>query len=223
MRRVVTTAAAAVLAATTSLSAALPTHAAWRDNTRTLSAERTWQIARTHGIWMFGDSITAADSPDLAGLLRPTGRVLAVDATPGIPTEPAVDQLLERLRSGPPRRLVMALGTNDSDARVVSRQIARVMSAVPATTTVYWVNIWKYRWLNRGTEGDRAATAAINAAIERADRGHPNLQTVDWWATVESDPHRYLRDGVHTLPAGRAARNHLIVSAVHGQGQPARH
>jgi len=220
----VTASATAVLAATTSLSGALPTHAAWRDNARTLSAERTWQTARTQGIWMFGDSITAADSPDLAGLLRPSGHVLAVDATPGIPTEPAVNQLLERLRhSGPPRRLVMALGTNDSDPRVVARQIDRVLNAVPATTTVYWVNIWKHRWLNRGAESDRTATAAINAVIERADRGHPNLQTVDWWTTVETDPHHYLRDGVHTLPAGRAARNHLIERAVYGPGRPARH
>jgi hypothetical protein len=205
------------------LAAPLPTHAAWQDNTRTLSPEPTWQEARTDGLWMFGDSITAADSPELGTLLRPSGRPLAVDATPGIPTGPAVDLLLERLRrSGAPRRLVMALGTNDSDSRVVAAQVARVMRAVPPTTRVYWVNVWKRRWLTSGTGGDRSVTLAINAALQRADRRHANLETVNWWATVDADPLRYLRDGVHTLPAGRTARNQLILAAVDGANGPAR-
>ena len=219
VRRRLTPAVAAALATTAVLAAPLPTHAAWQDNARTQSPERTWQAARTNGIWMFGDSITAADSPALAALLRASGRPLAVDATPGIPTRPAVDLLVERLRrSGAPQRLVMALGTNDRDAGAVGAQVARVMNAVPPTTRVYWVNVWKHRGLNGTTENDRSVTAAINAVIGRADRRHANLETVDWWATVEANPRHFLRDGVHTLPAGRAARNHLILDAVSGRG-----
>lgn len=219
VRRLLTPTVAAVLATTAVLAAPLPTHAAWQDNTRTQSPERTWQAARTNGIWMFGDSITAADSPELAALLRSSGRPLAVDATPGIPTRPAVDLLIERLRrAGAPQRMVMALGTNDRDARAVGAQVARVMNAVPPTTTVYWVNVWKHRWLNSTSEHDREVTAAINAVIGRADRRHANLETVDWWATVEADPRHFLRDGVHTLPAGRSTRNQLILEAVSGRG-----
>lgn len=214
-RRLLTAVAAAGLVVLTSLATPLPTHAAWQANDRTLSSESTWRTARTTGVWVFGDSITASDSPELSVLLRPSGLLVAVDATPGIPTEPAVDRLLDRLRhSGAPRRLVVALGTNDSDATVVSTQIGRVMGSVPSTTRVYWVNVWKHRWLNAGTGSDRSAALAINAAIQRADVRHRNLQTVDWWTTVEADPHRYLRDGVHTLPAGRAARNDLIAAAL---------
>lgn len=208
-------AAAAALAALTSLAAALPTHAAWEDSTRTLSAESRWAAARTEGVWVFGDSITASDSPELGLLLRPSGLLVAVDATPGIPTGPAVDRLLDRLRhSGAPLRLVVALGTNDTDAGDVSAGISRVMRAVPSTTQVYWVNVWKHRWLSTRADSDRSAAIAINAAIRRADVRHRNLETVDWWTTVEADPHRYLHDGVHTLPAGREARNSLIAAAL---------
>ena len=97
VRRRLTPAVAAALATTAVLAA--PPHPRRLAGQRPHAVpERTWQAARTNGIWMFGDSITAADSPALAALLRASGRPLAVDATPGIPTRPAVDLLVERLR-----------------------------------------------------------------------------------------------------------------------------
>jgi len=207
--------AAATLTTAGALSAPAPTHAAWQENVRVVSPDRTWQVARSGGVWLYGDSITASDAPDLAVSLRRRNLVLAWDATPGIPTEPAVDRLVDRLHeSRPPSRLVMALGTNDSDARLVTSQVERVMHAVPATTRVYWVNTWKARWLVTGADSDRRAAAAVNAALTRADRRHRNLELVDWAGTVAATPRRYLRDGVHTLPAGRSVRNALIADAL---------
>jgi hypothetical protein len=216
-RTILTVAAAAVLTTAGALGTPAPTHAAWQGNVRAVSPDRTWQTARAHGVWMYGDSITAADAPDLAASLGTRGLVLAWDATPGIPTEPAVDRLVERLRdSRPPARLVMALGTNDGDARLVAAQVERVMDAVPRTTRVWWVNTWKQRWLVTGGDSDRRAADLVNAALARADRRHGNLEVVDWSVVVAAEPRRYLRDGVHTLPAGRAARNGLIVRALTG-------
>lgn len=214
-RGLLTVVVAAVLTGAGALGLPAPTHAAWQDNVRTVSPDRTWQTARGRGVWMYGDSITASDAPELAGLLRARSLVLAWDATPGIPTEPAVDRLVERLHhSRPPARLVMALGTNDSDARLVGAQVARVMDAVPSSTRVYWVNVWKQRWLVTGADRDRRTAAAVNATLAQADRRHTNLAVVDWWTTAEADPRRYLSDGIHTLPAGRAARNTLIAAAL---------
>lgn len=207
--------AAAALATAGALSVPAPTHAVWQDNVRVVSPDRTWQEARGRGVWLYGDSITASDAPALAASLRAQDLVLAWDATPGIPTEPAVDRLVDRLHeSRPPARLVMALGTNDGDARLVASQVERVMDAVPRTTRVYWVNTWKQRWLVTGGDSDRRAAAAVNAALARADRRHRNLAVVDWWSTAETDPREYLRDGVHTVAAGRSARNALIAAAV---------
>lgn len=209
---------AAVLATAGVLGVPAPTHASWQDNVRSVSPDRTWQQARTHGVWMYGDSITAADAPQLAQSLRRRGLTLAWDATPGIPTEPGVDRLVGRLLdSRPPQRLVVALGTNDSDARLVASQVERVMEVVPRHTEVYWVNTWKQRWVVSRGEGDRRAAAAVNEALARADRQHRNLEVVDWFSTVGADPQRYLSDGIHTLPAGRDARNALIVEAVTGR------
>jgi hypothetical protein len=208
-------AAATVLTTAGMLVTPTPTQAAWQDNVRTVSSDRTWQVARTHGAWMYGDSVTAADAPALAASLRAHELVLAWDATPGIPTAPAVDRLVERLHvSRPPARLVMALGTNDTDPRLVTSQVERVMDIVPPTTRVWWVNTWKQHWLVSGGEADLRAAAAVNAALAQADQRHRNLDVVDWSTTVGAEPRRYLRDGVHTLPTGRVARNALIVRAV---------
>lgn len=216
-RTILAVAAAAVFTTAGALAAPAPTHAAWQENVRTVSPDRTWQAARTHGVWMYGDSITAADAPDLARELRSRGLALAWDATPGIPTEPGVDRLVERLHdSRPPARLVVALGTNDADPRLVTAQVERVMNAVPRTTRVWWVNTWKARWLVPGGDTDRRVAGEVNAALAQEDRRHPNLEVVDWSVVVAAEPHRYLRDGVHTLPAGRAARNGLIVRALTG-------
>lgn len=214
-RTILAVAAAAVLTTAGALCTPAPTHAAWQENVRVVSPDRTWQVARDHGVWMYGDSITAADAPDLSASLGRHALVLAWDATPGIPTEPAVDRLVERLHdSRPPARLVMALGTNDADPHLVASQVERVMDAVPRTTRVWWVNTWKQRWLVAGGDGDRRAADLVNAALAQADERHGNLEVVDWSVVVAAAPRRYLRDGVHTLPAGRAARNDLIVRAL---------
>lgn len=206
---------AALLLSVSALTVPAPTHAAWEDNVRSISPARTWELARDTGVWLYGDSITVSDAPDLAATLQSRGRPLAWDATSGIPTKPSVDRLVGRLAEGAaPGRLVMALGTNDSDARLVGVQVERVMARVPRTTEVYWVNVWKHRWLTQGTDSDRRTAVAINAALERADRHHSNLEVVDWFTTAQADPRAYLRDGVHTLPAGRAARNALIAAAL---------
>jgi hypothetical protein len=209
---------AALLISVSVLAVPTPTHAGWEGNVRALSPALTWQLARDDGVWLYGDSITVSDAPDLATTLRGRGDPLAWDATSGIPTKPAVDRLVGRLAdSAPPERLVMALGTNDTDARLVRAQVERVMALLPSTTRVYWVNVWKHRWLAQATARDLRTTAAINAALERADRSHPNLEVVDWFTTAQADPGGYLADGVHTLPAGRAARNALIAAALSSQ------
>jgi hypothetical protein len=211
----------ALAALVTTLASPPPTQAAWHANARTLSAPALWRVGGDRAVWMVGDSITAADAPALAEDLAARGRTLAVDATPGIPTTPGVDRLLARLRRAPaPPTLVVALGTNDGEPRVVAAQVERVMRAVPRRTQVWWVNVWKDRWLVPDN-GDVLAARRINAGLDAATRRHHNLAVVDWWSAAAADPRHYLRDGVHTSAAGRAARNALVVAAVERDQPPA--
>jgi hypothetical protein len=177
-----------------------------------------------NGVFMFGDSIAVQDGPALEQLLaNRTGDSIAVHDWSGQPTSAAVDALEDwERRFGLPRRIVMAVGSNDIfDPPAFAAQVERAMRIAGPSRTVYWVNVYvsRVRQPAEVREADWANSAWINQQLEQAAVRHPNLQIVRWAEHVASQPGggaNYLRDGIHTSPLGRTARNELIVVALGG-------
>ncbi|NUR98436.1 MAG: hypothetical protein HOV67_24665 [Kribbellaceae bacterium] len=175
------------------------------------------------GVFMFGDSIAVQDGPGLERLiLNRTGDSIAVHDWSGQPTSAAVDALEEWSRSyGLPRRIVMAVGTNDIfDPPAFAAQVERAMRIAGPDRTVYWVNVYASRTKQPAAvrEADLANSAWINQQLDEAALQHPNLKILRWSEFVSAQPdgpQQYLRDGVHTSqPFGSSARNELIADAL---------
>lgn len=194
----------------------------WTTLGRLISTERQIVPAVDRdGIYLFGDSITVATARGLAESLLADGITTAVNAWSGRPTTPAVDALEAWVADyGAPRRLVMALGTNDIfDPSVMAAQIERVMGIVGPQRTVIWptVQASRSRQPTSVQVADQRNSGWVNAQIVEASGRHPNLQVVDWSAFLAAKPSRltaYLSDGVHTTSSGAAARNHMLRRAV---------
>jgi lysophospholipase L1-like esterase len=167
---------------------------------------------------MFGDSLGVSGGPVLAERLAArTQDALAMHNWSSQPTAPAADALaLWAGTYGLPGRILMATGSNDIfNPPVMAAQIDRVMRIVGRTRTVVWVNVRVAR--PRTAAADRANSAWVNRQLAAATRRHSNLQLVHWAEFLDADPRRerrYLRDGVHTTPLGRDARNELIIRAL---------
>jgi hypothetical protein len=175
------------------------------------------------GVFMFGDSIAVQDSAALERLLADrTGDAIAVHDWSGQPASAAVDALEAWSRDyGLPRRIVMAVGTNDIfDPPAFAAQVERALRIAGPDRTVYWVNVYVSRTKQSAAtqDADLANSSWVNQQLEEAALRHPNLRIVDWSGFLQSQPGRptdYLRDGVHTSqPVGGAARNELIADAL---------
>lgn len=178
------------------------------------------------GIFMFGDSIAVQDSGALERLLTDrTGESIAIHDWSGQPASAAVDALEEWSRDyGLPRRIVMAVGTNDIfDPPAFAAQVERALRIAGPDRTVYWVDVYVARTKQPDAirDADLANSTWINQQLQDAALRHPNLRIIDWSGFLTSQPDRpaeYLRDGVHTSrPAGGAARNELIADALHSR------
>lgn len=214
--RLLTAFAAMVVAAAIALLVATPAHAAWQTNKRYNSPDSVWADARKGGVWLIGDSITVNDYPPLVQAFLANGKPVAVDATAGVPTTPALDRLYERVHeTGYPDTIVVALGSNDAttDPTVMDGQVRRLTLFVPRTTRIVWVNTWVFR--NWTVGSDVAGTAVVNKAIDDRAAITSNFDVVDWHSFANRNPHYYLRDGVHTThPEGMNARNGIIFRVV---------
>ncbi|WP_328328872.1 hypothetical protein OHA70_04625 [Kribbella sp. NBC_00382] len=191
----------------------------WAKYPRLISSrQQIERVVRTDGVFMFGDSLGVAGGPVLAErLMARTHDGLAMDAWSGRPTAPAADALALWARTyGLPGRILIETGSNDIfDPPVITAQIDRVLQIVGRTRTVIWVNVWVAR--RSTTAADRRNSAWVNRQLAAATRRHSNLQLVHWAEFIAADPkreRRYLRDGVHTTPLGRDARNELIIRAL---------
>jgi len=197
----------------------MPSARPWQSFPRLVSPDPVFRQASTDGVWLLGDSITYQTAAEVGGALNRAGLVLAVDAQPGIPVTPTVDRLTTHLRrGGPPRALVMAVGTNDvaragEPPSVLPVQMARALGLVPRSTRVIWVNVYK--------DQHPTSSPAMLALTERANRSlatqaarFANASVVDWFSAVAPTPEVFLRDGVHTTPEGAHLRAALLVRAV---------
>src|SRR5690349_10572778 len=177
----------------------------WQDLVRRISPEDQIRDTLTFdGIFLFGDSIAVQDSVSLERRLADsTGDSIAFHDWSGQPTSAAVDALEEWSRDyGLPRRIVMAVGTNDIfDPPAFAAQVERAMKIAGPDRTVYWVNVYASRTKQPPAvrDADLANSAWVNNELYEASLNHPNLRIIDWSSFLTSRPDGptpYLRDGV---------------------------
>lgn len=200
----------------------------WQNLIRRITPEdQIRDVLAFDGIFMFGDSIAVQDSSALERMLaNRTGDSIAFHDWSGQPTSAAVDALEQWSRDyGLPRRIVMAVGTNDIfDPPAFAAQVERALRIAGPDRTVYWVNVYASRTKQPAAvrEADLANSAWINQHLDEAAARHPNLKIIRWseFLTARQDrPASYLRDGVHTSePLGGSARNELITQAIEAPG-----
>ncbi|TDD20917.1 hypothetical protein E1218_21605 [Kribbella turkmenica] len=195
----------------------------WQNLLRRISSEQEIQDALVfNGIFLFGDSLAVQDGKALETLIRNrTGDSVAVHDWSGQPTSAAVDALADwERRFGLPSRIVMAVGSNDIfDPPAFAAQVERAMHIAGPSRTVLWVNVHvsRVRVPADIRAADESNSAWINLQLEHAAVRHPNLRIIRWAAYLASQPDgpaAHLRDGIHTSPLGRNARNELILRAI---------
>lgn len=165
----------------------------------------------TADVGIFGDSITARGCGELkAWLLANGGHTLATDAQASRPVTKTADDL--ETYATLPKRVIMAVGTNDiMNPTVFGSQMDRILAHLATHSEVehvLWIDVQACRTgLPVATQiADQRNSMAINMQIhERL----PSSQIVPWaWAFI-SNPARipmYLEGGVHEYvgpqPAG---------------------
>lgn len=153
-------------------------------------------------VGVVGDSLTvgARDFGGLAGRLAARGcEVTAIDAVQGRSTSVGADVVERWTREGRlPRILVVALGTNDCNARSFSRSAQRIMAAAGGRPVV-WVNTWRV-----GCDGP------INAVIGTL----PGAWVLDHHGWVAAHVSVLSRDGVHLNAGGYAQHAERIANKV---------
>lgn len=114
----------------------------WQNLIRRITPEdQIRDVLAFDGIFMFGDSIAVQDSSALERMLaNRTGDSIAFHDWSGQPTSAAVDALEQWSRDyGLPRRIVMAVGTNDIfDPPAFAAQVERALRIAGPDRTVYW-------------------------------------------------------------------------------------
>jgi hypothetical protein len=175
------------------------------------------QVRSAGGVFMAGDSITAATYVELGQMVGP----LAVNAWSGRPTAPAVDAIAGWISTyGAPQRILMATGNNDIfDPTVMGAQVDRLMTAAGPGRTVFWVSVQVSRWLYSAAVqlADQRNSGWVNAQLYEATSRWPNLRVIPWHWWLAVKPSRlaaYLTDGVHVNPAGGTFRNTIIRDAI---------
>ncbi|MCH8612457.1 SGNH/GDSL hydrolase family protein [Arsenicicoccus dermatophilus] len=195
----------------------------WLTQRRLVSDQARFESAE---VWVYGDSITVGTAASLGNQVAPQLRTsLAVDAQNSIPTTPATDRLLDRLRvtRNRPRVLVFALGTNDAPVLYPSlavpnsrpadvwKDLAAVRQVLGSRTSIIFVDTYlnrRYAPTDRVRAIEMANARLINA---QARRSRIADAIVPWYAAVAKDERRYLTDGVHPTPAGVDLRTALIM------------
>jgi lysophospholipase L1-like esterase len=171
----------------------------YRKYSRYLSAEARWENS---DVWLFGDSILFGAKEQVISRLTNAGKTCAIDAWSSRPMTPAVDSLRDHLANPSyikPKRVVMAVGTNDIfDPTVVLAQIQRAQVLCEfAGVELIWVDAFARR------EGFREADLINCAWVNQQIHGQiPADRVVNWYRLFAASKNRIaarLSDGVHPI------------------------
>ena len=164
-------------------------------------------------VWVVGDSVTVYAEDALRSRLATAveGRV-SIDAEVGRNVV-LLDDLVRRqlARTGSPRTMVLALGTNP-DADWTRHDYRRVVDSIPDSVTVVLVTVFR---------SDGTASAAVVEEMRDYSRwmrilaaSRDNVCLAPWRARVRAHPGRYLLDGVHPNQRGARVLADLVADAV---------
>ncbi|MCH8612458.1 SGNH/GDSL hydrolase family protein [Arsenicicoccus dermatophilus] len=201
----------------------------WLRQVRIRSDDEAFERAE---VWAYGDSITVWTARSLDEQIGPRlGTTLAIDAQSSIPTTPATERLLERLRAttNRPRVLLFALGTNDaavtypslepanSEPTQVWRDLAAVRAVTGPATAIVFVEVYRHH--------SRAASARMRSVeLAHSRTIHEQVRAsripdaiVPWYDAMVKGESTYLVDGVHPSEAGTAYRTSVIMPILEQQ------
>ena len=91
----------------------------------------------------------------------------------------------------------------------VRASIDAVMTRIPKTSTVYWVNVWL-----DDTMWGNVAWRTVNTELAAATKRWPNLTVLDWAGYVEKGGVTFTADGSHPDGAGMVTRARWIAAQV---------
>jgi lysophospholipase L1-like esterase len=164
---------------------------------------------------MVGDSITLGARGPLADGLRSLGLdVRAIDAANGRrivvggPSRPSGADIVSVLGEDPPDLWVIALGTNDvfqyTHAEEYRAAIGALLSGIPATTPVVWVDTY--------LEDDPARSDVFNQALRETLEFRGTASVADWASVAPGDG--VLSDGIHPSDEGAQQFGSVVTDAV---------
>ncbi|HSN06347.1 MAG TPA: GDSL-type esterase/lipase family protein [Candidatus Angelobacter sp.] len=154
---------------------------------------------------VLGDSLGLVVYPWLADLLP--DRYVSYEAVVGRST-PATETRLGLLNAVPPV-VIVSSGTNDPVANVFEESARRILDRLGPARCVVWVDV-----VRPDRIGD--SQTAMNAALDRAASGRPNVRVLRWSEMVASHPEWMSGDGIHPNEAGAQARAQAFADAARG-------
>nr|MDA8435641.1 GDSL-type esterase/lipase family protein [Actinomycetales bacterium] len=154
---------------------------------------------------VLGDSLGLVVYPWLADLLP--DRYVSYEAVVGRST-PATESRLDQLVDVPPV-VIVSSGTNDPVANVLEESARRILDRLGAARCVVWVDV-----VRPDRVGDSQTT--MNAALDRAASGRPNVRVLRWTDLVATHPEWMSGDGIHPNEAGAQARARAFAEAAQG-------
>ncbi len=169
------------------------------------SAVKTPMLAPAQNVLVLGDSLALSTYAWLADLMP--DRVVTWEAEVGRGTPQSQQLLLQRAEQSLPPVILVSSGTNDLDDATLGYEAARIIDIAGPNRCVIWADIQR-----PATYGD--STEAMNAALDRAIAGHPNVSVVRWSAMVAAHPDWLTGDGIHPREEGNRARAQAFADAV---------
>jgi hypothetical protein len=154
---------------------------------------------------VLGDSLGLTVYPWLADLLP--DRYVSYEAEVGR-TTPATEKKLLATSPVPPV-VIVSSGTNDPVANVFEESARRILDQLGSQRCVVWVDV-----VRPDSFGD--SQTMMNAALDRAVSGRPNVRVLRWSELVAAHPEWMSGDGIHPNEAGSTARAQAFAEAAQG-------
>ncbi len=150
--------------------------------------------SRVGSLTMVGDSLNVGTEPALRKALP--GWSIETDDVVGRGSDDGI-AALERIGNGLAPVVVISLGTNDTQSDVAGfrNDVRTVLRSAGDARCVIWATVW------RGGAND-----AFNTVLAEAAQANGTLRLVAWDELAAAHPEWLSSDGVHSTPAGYAAR-----------------
>jgi lysophospholipase L1-like esterase len=154
-----------------------------------------------NSVYMVGDSLTVGTAPNMPSALR--GRVVKIDAFPGIVIWQADQMIEDELRHPPlPPTVVVAVGGNDREPLDQFAAWVEHTIRMLGSSRIIWVNF------------AGAVSRQKNHVLATVASHHSNVKVLNWFAVIAQHPEDVGPDGVHYTAAGYRLRAKTIAAAV---------